>query len=114
MSVAGHRENAMILPRRQIICFTIAATILTVAQIASAQPYPTRPITLVVPIAAGGAVDTAARIIAEKLQEKLKQSVVVENRPGAGSMIGTNFVARQHLMDTLCCSWSLAPFWRSG
>jgi tripartite-type tricarboxylate transporter receptor subunit TctC len=48
----------------------------------------------VVPIAAGGAVDTAARIIAEKLQEKLQQSVVVENRPGAGSMIGTNFVAK--------------------
>src|SRR5215470_1991602 len=84
----------MTLPRRQIICFTIAAAILTVAQIASAQPYPTRPITLVVPIAAGGAVDTAARIIAEKLQEKLKQSVVVENRPGAGSLIGTNFVAK--------------------
>src|SRR4051812_8825266 len=48
----------------------------------------------VVPIAAGGAVDTAARIIAEKLQEKLQQSVVVENRPGAGSIIGTNFVAK--------------------
>jgi tripartite-type tricarboxylate transporter receptor subunit TctC len=48
----------------------------------------------VVPIAAGGAVDTAARIIAEKLQEKLQQPVVVENRPGAGSMIGTAFVAK--------------------
>jgi tripartite-type tricarboxylate transporter receptor subunit TctC len=48
----------------------------------------------VVPIAAGGAVDTAARIIAEKMQEKLQQSVVVENRPGAGSLIGTNFVAK--------------------
>jgi tripartite-type tricarboxylate transporter receptor subunit TctC len=47
-----------------------------------------------VPIAAGGAVDTAARIVAEKLQKKLKQSVVVENRPGAGSLIGTNFVAK--------------------
>jgi tripartite-type tricarboxylate transporter receptor subunit TctC len=48
----------------------------------------------VVPIAAGGAVDTAARIIAERLQQKLKQSIVVENRPGAGSVIGTNFVAK--------------------
>ncbi len=47
-----------------------------------------------VPIAAGGAVDTAARIIAEKLQEKLQQAVVAENRPGAGSVIGTNFVAK--------------------
>src|SRR5215470_13275309 len=84
----------MTLPRRQIICFTIAAAILTVAQIASAQPYPARPVTLIVPIAAGGAVDTAARIIAEKLQEKLQEPVVVENRPGAGSLIGTNFVAK--------------------
>jgi tripartite-type tricarboxylate transporter receptor subunit TctC len=62
--------------------------------IASAQTYPTRPITLVVPVAAGGGVDTAARILSEKLQEKLKQPVTVENRPGAGSMIGANFVAK--------------------
>ena len=61
---------------------------------ASAQTYPTRPITLVVPVAAGGGVDTAARILSEKLQEKLKQPVTVENRPGAGSMIGASFVAR--------------------
>jgi tripartite-type tricarboxylate transporter receptor subunit TctC len=61
---------------------------------ASAQTYPTRPITLVVPVAPGGGVDTAARILSEKLQEKLKQPVTVENRPGAGSMIGASFVAK--------------------
>src|SRR6266581_3498944 len=71
-----------------------AVALLPVSRIATAQTYPTRPITLVVPFAAGGAVDTAARIIAEKLQDKLQQSVVVENRPGAGSMIGTNFVVK--------------------
>jgi tripartite-type tricarboxylate transporter receptor subunit TctC len=48
----------------------------------------------VVPIAAGGAVDTAARIFAEKLQEKLQQTFVVENRTGAGAMIGTGYVAK--------------------
>jgi tripartite-type tricarboxylate transporter receptor subunit TctC len=61
---------------------------------AQAQTYPARPVTLVVPIAAGGAVDTAARIFAEKLQEKLQQTFVVENRTGAGAMIGTGHVAK--------------------
>jgi tripartite-type tricarboxylate transporter receptor subunit TctC len=85
----------MKLPRRQFLHLAAGAAILpVVSRIARAQTYPTRPITLVVPIAAGGAVDTAARIIAEKLQEKLQQSVVVENRPGAGSIIGTNFVGK--------------------
>jgi tripartite-type tricarboxylate transporter receptor subunit TctC len=85
----------MKLPWRSLLHLAAgAAALVVVSQFARAQTYPTRPITLVVPIAAGGAVDTAARIVAEKLQNKLRQPVVVENRPGAGSMIGTNFVAK--------------------
>jgi tripartite-type tricarboxylate transporter receptor subunit TctC len=85
----------MKLPRRKFLHLTVGAAVIpVVSRLASANTYPARPITLVVPLAAGGAVDTAARIIAEKLQQKLKQSVVVENRPGAGSLIGTNFVAK--------------------
>jgi tripartite-type tricarboxylate transporter receptor subunit TctC len=85
----------MTLPRRQFLHLAASAAALPfVPRIAWAQTYPARPITLVVPIAAGGATDTAARVIAERLQEKLRQSVVVENRPGAGSIVGTNFVAR--------------------
>jgi tripartite-type tricarboxylate transporter receptor subunit TctC len=81
--------------RRQFLRLAAGAAALPVmSRVAMAQAYPTRPITLVVPIAAGGAVDTAARIVAEKLQERLQQSIVVENRPGAGSIIGTNFVAK--------------------
>jgi tripartite-type tricarboxylate transporter receptor subunit TctC len=82
-------------PRRQILRFagTVAA-LPAIARIARAQIYPTRPITLVVPIAAGGGVDGAARILSEKLQNRLQQPVVVDNRPGAGSLIGTNFVAK--------------------
>src|SRR5215813_14926993 len=80
-------------PRRQLV-YLAAAAVSIMSQTATAQPYPTRPMTLVVPIAAGGAVDTAARIMAEKLQEKLRQSVVADNRPGAGSVIGTGFVAK--------------------
>jgi tripartite-type tricarboxylate transporter receptor subunit TctC len=85
----------MKIPRRRFLYLAAGTAVLpAVSRIAQAQTYPSRPITLVVPIAAGGAVDTAARIIAEKLQEKLQESVVVENRPGAGSLIGTNFVAK--------------------
>ena len=85
----------MRLPHRQFFHSTGALVALAASFcIASAQTYPTRPITLVVPVAAGGGVDTAARILSEKLQEKLKQPVTVENRPGAGSMIGANFVAK--------------------
>jgi tripartite-type tricarboxylate transporter receptor subunit TctC len=85
----------MKLPRRRSIhLMTFVAAMLVVSAVAQAQSYPVRPITLVVPLASGGAVDTAARIIAEKLHERLQQPVVVENRPGAGSMIGTGFVAR--------------------
>ena len=85
----------MKLPRRQFLYVaTGAAALAVVPHIVRAQTYPTRSITLVVPVAAGGGVDTAARILSEKLQEKLKQSVVVENRPGAGSMVGASFVAK--------------------
>ena len=94
-SDSGPRENAMNLPRRKFL--ELAGGLVTlpvVSPLARGQAYPTRPIALVAPIAAGGAVDTAARIIAEELQHKLQQSIVVENRPGAGTIIGTNFVAK--------------------
>jgi tripartite-type tricarboxylate transporter receptor subunit TctC len=82
-------------PRRQFLYLAAGVAALPlVPRIASAQTYPTRPVTLVVPVAAGGGVDTMARILSEKLQEKLKHTVVVETRPGAGSMIGANFVAK--------------------
>jgi tripartite-type tricarboxylate transporter receptor subunit TctC len=85
----------MKLSRRRFLHLGAGAAALPAAtRIAQAQTYPTRSITLVVPFAAGGGVDTAARIIAEKLQEKLQQSVRVENRAGAGSVVGTNFVAK--------------------
>ncbi len=59
-----------------------------------AQPYPNRPIKLVVPYVAGGPTDMVARAIADKLAISLKQPLVVENRPGAGGNIGTEVVAK--------------------
>ncbi|CAG2146004.1 Bug family tripartite tricarboxylate transporter substrate binding protein [Cupriavidus numazuensis] len=61
---------------------------------ASAADYPSRPIRLVVPYAAGGTIDLMARMIGPKLHAALGQPVVVENRPGAGTMIGADAVAR--------------------
>ncbi|HEX2648668.1 MAG TPA: tripartite tricarboxylate transporter substrate binding protein [Burkholderiales bacterium] len=59
-----------------------------------AQPYPSRPIHLVIPFSAGGLVDVPGRLIAAKLSEALGQPVVVDNKPGAGSTIGADSVAK--------------------
>jgi tripartite-type tricarboxylate transporter receptor subunit TctC len=61
---------------------------------AAAQDYPNRPITLVVPYAAGGGNDVMARIVGEKMSKTLGQQVVIENRPGAGGAVATRAVAK--------------------
>jgi tripartite-type tricarboxylate transporter receptor subunit TctC len=61
---------------------------------ASADDYPSRPITLIVPQAPGGGNDTIARIIAQKMTQSLDQQVIVENRPGAGGTLGTRQLAK--------------------
>jgi tripartite-type tricarboxylate transporter receptor subunit TctC len=61
---------------------------------AQAQDYPARSVRLIVPFGAGGPADVYARVIAQHVSEQLKQSFVVENRPGAGSIIGTDTVAK--------------------
>jgi len=60
----------------------------------AAEGFPSKPITLVVPFTAGGATDTVGRILAKALAEQLKQTVVVENKPGAGTEVGAAAVAR--------------------
>jgi tripartite-type tricarboxylate transporter receptor subunit TctC len=61
---------------------------------ASAQSYPNQPIRIVVPFAAGGAVDTVARVVGQKMSESLGQPVVIENKPGAGGNLAADTVAR--------------------
>ncbi len=74
--------------------FILILTIgLTSAQ-AIAQSYPNRPVKIIVPFSAGGPADNFGRFIAQRLQEVFKQPFVIENKPGAGSVIGTDFVAK--------------------
>ncbi len=72
----------------------VAAALAAPAAQAQAQDYPNKTITMVVPYAAGGSSDTRARQIAEKLAGYLGKTVIVDNKPGAGGNIGTEFIAR--------------------
>lgn len=78
----------------RILFAAIAATTAMMAGGAGAQAYPTKPITLVVAYPAGGDTDVLARLLAEKLSARLRQSVVVENRTGAAGTIGSSYVAK--------------------
>src|SRR5438876_923819 len=71
-----------------------AAALPAVSHLAWAQAYPARPVTMVVPLAAGSAADAIARILAPRLSELLGQQVIVENVGGAGGMIGVARVAK--------------------
>ena len=72
----------------------LLAAFVILAQPACADDYPTRPVRLIVGFAAGSSGDVIARIVAHKLSELLKQNVVVEDKPGASSMVATDYVAR--------------------
>jgi len=76
---------------RRLLVFAVLAAL---AGVAWPQAWPSKPLRLVVPYAAGGPVDISARLLAAKLQEPLGQPVVVENRPGAGGNIGVDLIAK--------------------
>ena len=82
-------------PRRRAVLGLAALLLLPLgAANAPAQDYPARPVTLVVPYAAGGGLDVLGRQLAQKLSERLGKPFVVENRTGAGTVIGANSVAK--------------------
>src|SRR5262249_21660848 len=71
-----------------------AATAISLTGPPAPQDYLAKPVKVIVPFGAGGPADVYARVLAQHLQERLKQSFVVEDRPGAGSIIGTDAVAK--------------------
>jgi len=84
----------MKLNRRELLCLGMGATASAGVSSAHAQTYPSRPVKLVVPFPAGGVVDLYGRLMGQRLSERLGQTFIVENRPGAGGNIGTESVVR--------------------
>src|SRR5215203_3423058 len=85
----------MKLPRRKFLYLAAGSAALpAVSRVACAQAYPTRPVTMVVPFAAGGPVDTLARFLTERMRPLLGQPIIVENVGGAGGSISVGRVAR--------------------
>ena len=78
------------------LCTAVVAAVSLAVTDIRAEPYPTRSITIVVPFPAGGATDVVARIVAKGLSDRIGQSVVIDNRPGANGAIGSAFVAKAH------------------
>ncbi|HUP96811.1 MAG TPA: tripartite tricarboxylate transporter substrate binding protein [Usitatibacter sp.] len=78
------------MPLRFVACLVLTF----VAALAQAQSWPLRPVKMVVPFPAGGPTDVMTRVLADKLAQALGQPVVVENKPGAGGTIGSDFVAK--------------------
>ena len=107
------------LPRRQFLHLAAGSIALpALSRIARAQNYPTRPITIVMPCAAGGATDVIARNVGERMKAYLGQPVIIENVTGASGSISVGRVARSApdgytlSLGNSCAATAEAPQWR--
>ena len=79
--------------RARALAFACLLSLSLAGGVAAAQTYPARPVNLIVPFPAGGTTDVLARALGQELAKRLGQPVVVENKPGAGSTLGADYVA---------------------
>jgi tripartite-type tricarboxylate transporter receptor subunit TctC len=102
---------------RRFPFYVCAAVLLEIPMAVHAQTFPSKPVRLVVPFPAGGALDTIARILVPPLSRALGQSVIVDNRPGGGTVIATEMVARApadgHTLLLMANSFTINPAVRS-
>src|SRR5690349_1449862 len=84
------KADMLMMARRALIATAVSLAAGAVA----AEAYPAKPVHMVVPFAAGGVVDTTARLLAPRLSEDLGQPLVIDDRPGAGGNIAADFVAK--------------------
>ena len=101
--------------RLSVVCARLIAAVVASATGASwAQSYPTKQIRIIVPTAAGGTTDILSRTVGAKLAVALGQPVIADNRPGAGSVIGTEIVAKAppdgHTIGMLLSTHAVNPF----
>src|SRR5438132_9876226 len=80
--------------RTAVLAAIVAISVVTPVQSAFAQSYPNKPIHLIVPYPAGGGTDFFARLVGTKMSELIGQPVIVENKPGAATNLGADFVAK--------------------
>ena len=79
---------------KKLCCAVLGVVALLLSGLAQAQSFPTRPIRLIAPFTPGGSTDVLSRMLAQKLSDAYKQNVIVENRPGAGGVLGSDMVAK--------------------
>jgi tripartite-type tricarboxylate transporter receptor subunit TctC len=82
------------LSRRTLLAAALPAMTATIARAQDAEDYPNHPVSFIVPFAAAGGSDILARMLSQKLEQRLGKPFAVENRPGAGTVIATNFIAK--------------------
>ncbi len=99
--------------KRPFAAIACAAAMLVATAAVAADAYPSRPVRVVVPQSAAGSTDVAARIVTDRLTESLKQNFVVDNRPGAGSLNGTDMVAKAapdgYTLLAIAASFTITP-----
>jgi tripartite-type tricarboxylate transporter receptor subunit TctC len=83
-----------LLSRRTLLSIALPAMAASVARAEDAEDYPSHPVSFIVPFAPGGGTDTVARLLGQKLETRLNKPFVIENRPGSGTVIATNFIAK--------------------